>query len=56
MESSFWFDAVDLEWSTIYIEGHRLFLFLNIAFVIANTVEIDEKKSAKIRKRYNQIK
>ena len=50
MDSSFWFDAINLGWSIVYIEGAQViikkkyivFLSLKIVFVLANSVDPDE--------------
>ena len=49
MDSSFWFDAISLEWSIVYISGsHRLwfsnkivFLSMKIVIVLANSRDPD---------------
>ena len=38
MDSSFWFDTINLGWSIVYIEGHRLWFPKNIAFLSLKTV------------------
>ena len=49
MDSSFWFDAINLGWSIVYIEGSQVILYeqivflpLKIVFVLANNVDPDE--------------
>ena len=50
MDSSLWFDAINLGWSIIYIKGSQIiiskntivFFSLKIIFVLANSVDPDE--------------
>ena len=49
MDSSFWFETINLGRSIVYIKGHRLlfpnksiFLSLKIFYVLANGVDSDE--------------
>ena len=49
IDSSFWFDTINLEWFIVYIEGlHVIFckqiviLSLKIIFVLANSVDPNE--------------
>ena len=50
MESSFWFDTINLGWSIVFIEGSEdkfyikniVFLSLKIVFVLTNSVYPDE--------------
>ena len=48
MDSSFWFDTVNLGWSIVNIEGSQVIKFpncfssLKITFVLANSVDPDE--------------
>ena len=50
MDSSLWFDKLNLEWSIVYYEGSQVIIsqlncipFSEIVFVLANSVEFDEK-------------
>ena len=49
MDSSFWFETINLRRSIVFIRGHRLFfpnkiifLYLKIFYVLANGVDPDE--------------
>ena len=51
MDSSFWFDTINLGWSIVYIEWSHViisknikigFLSLKIVFVLANSVDPDD--------------
>ena len=50
MNSYFWIDAINLEWSIVYFKGSQVliskkklqFFSLNIMFVLANSVDPDE--------------
>ena len=46
MDSSFWFDTINLGWSIVYVEGQQVtsqikivFLSLKILFVLANSID-----------------
>ena len=40
MDSSFWFEAINLEWSIVYTEGSQVIIYTKkIVFVIANSVQ-----------------
>ena len=49
MNSSFWIDAINLEWSIVQFKGSQVFISkqncsfsLKIIFVLANSVDPDE--------------
>ena len=45
MGSSYWFDAINLGWSIVYIKGCQVIFFLfclNNTFSITNSVDPDE--------------
>ena len=49
MDSSFWFDTINLEWPTVWIEGItcynsqiQLYIFLKSVDVLASSVDPDE--------------
>ena len=49
MNSSFWIDAINLEWSIVYFKGSQVLISkqnygfsLKIIFVLANSVDPDE--------------
>ena len=48
MDSSYWFDTINFEWSIVYIEGPQvifqknIFLSLKIIFHLENSVDPDE--------------
>ena len=46
MDSSFWFDAINLGWSIVYIEESQVTISIlfktEIVFVLANSVDHDE--------------